>query len=47
MGPEKIVRCACGQEFRGELVGVVRRHGLDVHNARSDDRPPAGTAGTT
>jgi hypothetical protein len=32
---EKIVTCACGQQWRGtlaELVPLVQQHGRDVHN---------------
>ena len=32
---DKVIRCACGQEWRGplaDLVPLVQRHGLNVHN---------------
>lgn len=35
MEPNKIVTCACGQQWRGtddELIPLVQQHGLDVHN---------------
>jgi len=34
----KVVRCACGQEYRGTadvIVPLVQRHGRDVHNMPS------------
>ena len=35
MRPNKIVTCACGQQWHGtddELIPMVQQHGLDVHN---------------
>ena len=35
MEAEKIVTCACGEQWRGqlaELVPLVQQHGLEVHN---------------
>jgi hypothetical protein len=32
---KKIVKCACGVEWRGtdaQIVPLVQQHGLDVHN---------------